>query len=471
MKVLLMTPPFCEVARETDVTPQRGAIITSIKNRLGFAQGVQPPFGLMYISAVLKDAGHRVSLVDGTFHTLESLVACAQINPAPVVGVSTVTFNWEPTKALIAALRSVLPQACIVVGGAHATAWREHCLEESPGIDVLVYGEGERTMLEVMSRLANGEQLDGTEGTILRRDGQILINPPRPYVKDLDELPFPDRDSIDISRDRPSPMFYCRLPHTSLFGSRGCPYRCTFCASEKKVRLRTPENMVDEMELAVNQYGVRDITFYDETFTLSKQRALAFCKEVLRRGVRVSWSVNARVDTVDLEILQWMKKAGCWRVLYGIESGVQRNLDTLRKGITLGQVQDAVRATREAGLEVLGMFMFGVPGETFADGEATIRLAIDLDLDYAIFSNVTPFPGTELYEQVKDSPGFQGIAYMTPLRINYVPDSMSKAELQNLIHVAYRRFYMNPRYVLKVLRKLRSPADFVRHLRGFLMLL
>jgi radical SAM superfamily enzyme YgiQ (UPF0313 family) len=237
--------------------------------------------------------------------------------------------------------------------------------------------------------------------------------------------------------------------------------------------MRSAVNIVDEIELLYREHGVTDIAFWDDTFTLSRNRALDFCREMVDRKIKVDWAVNARVDRIDRELLAEMKRAGCWRVLYGIESGVQKNLDMLKKGTNLEQIRNAVSLTSEAGIEAYGTFMFGIPGETFEEGVRTIDFACSLPLDYAVFVNLTPLPGTEVYEDLLA--GNITPAKFTENRFNFknvsfVPEGMTEEQIRYLIQTGHRRFYMRPGLIWKKIRSIRSFFDLSKYVRGFLLI-
>jgi radical SAM superfamily enzyme YgiQ (UPF0313 family) len=222
----------------------------------------------------------------------------------------------------------------------------------------------------------------------------------------------------------------------------------------------------------VGRHGVRDVSFWDDTFTLDPARVQHICREILRRGLRVAWSVNGRVDSVDAEMLAAMKAAGCWRILWGLESGVQRHLDTLKKGTTLEQARRAVALARRQGLESLGMFLFGIPGETYEDGLRTIDFACSLDLDLASFGFLTPYPGTELQRMIDEQDLGRVVsgADHDIMNISFVPHSITAQQLEALERLAFKRFYFRRSYVLKRALAVRSAGDLLTGLRGVLNL-
>jgi len=434
---------------------------------------VVPSPSLLYLVPYLKQDGHEVRYMEGLFSTFDAVYqTIAEFKPQ-MIGMTVTSVDWRNTKELVREIRERFPDLLLVVGGIHPTLWMEKCFEECPGLDIVVYGEGENTTRELANRLSANEELAGLQGIIYRDNGELVRNEPRLPVKNLDQLPFPDRTVIDLNKYLPSPTFYHRLPHASIIGSRGCPYRCTFCHTDRHTRMRSAKNIVDEIEMLNTNFGVVDVAFWDDTFTLSEQRAFDICKEILRRNLDVDWCVNARADKITKPLLRKMKEAGCWRVLYGIESGVQKNLDRLKKDIRLDQIRHAVRMTNEVGIEAYGTFMFGIPGETFEEGLETIRFACSVGLDFAVFVSLTPFPGSEVYDDVV-SGKIQAVKHEAPYdlkNISFVPDSLTEQEIEYLIKTAHKKFYLQPRTILRRFKKMRNMHDLKKNVKGFLLLL
>ena len=234
--------------------------------------------------------------------------------------------------------------------------------------------------------------------------------------------------------------------------------------------MRSAGNIADEIQWLVENQGVKDIAFWDDTFTLSEKRVSEFCEELLRRKLDVDWAVNARVDRVTLDMLRLMKRAGCWRILFGIESGVQKNLDTLKKRTTLEQIRRAVSATSSLGMEAYGTFMFGIPGETFQEGLATIDFACSLDLDYAVFVNLTPLPGSEVYDDLlagRIKPSKFTRDRFNFKNVSFVPEGMTEDQIRFLIQEGHRRFYLRPGLVWKKIRRMRSLLNLRKYINGF----
>lgn len=471
MKVVLMTMPAVWEQDQHDFMNRRRRLFRWL--RIPPQVNVVPSPSLLYLAPFLEEDGHEVVYLEGLFYSLEKVLEKLDDLQPDLIGMTLLSVDWENGREMIDEIKDRFPQSVVVAGGIHPTLWRRRCLEEARGIDYIVYGEGELTLRELVRTLEEGGDPAEVLGLAFRRGGDIVVTPPRAQVEDIDTLPFPAHGLVDMDRYLPSPTFYKSLPHANIIGARGCPYQCIFCHTDPHLRMRSAENIADEIEELYREHGVRDIAFWDDTFTLSEKRAFAFCEEMIHRGIHVDWAVNARVDRISRPLLEKMKEAGCWRVLYGVESGVQKNLDTLRKGTTLEQIREAVSMTSEAGIEAYGTFMFGIPGETFEEGLQTIEFALSLDLDYAVFVNLTPLPGTEVYRRLME--GEIQPAKFTKDRFNFknvsfVPEGMTEEQIRYLIQTGHRRFYLRPGLIWKKIRSIRTPLDLWKYVKGFLLL-
>lgn len=469
-KVLLISPP---VPLES-ILPQRYRKRHRLWSWLGGKKpilGVQPPYGLLYISAYLKAAGHQVRFMDGFFHDTSAMIRVMQREGIQLVGLSAVSYHWQKAITCAREIKAAVPGAFIVVGGAHPNAIKHAVLDDCPEFDAVAWGDGEETMVEIADRFASGTTDMSGIGGVATRDARD--NGDRAPIRDLDSMPLCDRSLIELADYRPSPFYYRRLPFTAIIGSRGCPYECTFCHTESLTRLRSPESLVDEIEVLQRRWGVREIVFYDDTFTLQKKRVYELCELMMRRGIDLSWSANARTDSIDRPLLKAMRAAGCWRLLFGIESGNQKTLDSMLKRETLDDIRRGIRLTREEGIDTYGMFILGYPGETYEDGLRTIEFAAELELDYANFCAVTPFPGTRLYRDVRDDRGFKGFETMSMFDVSYVSEDVSESQLRALVESGPRRFYLRRDYVVSRLtpEKLDSWEDLRRYGRGFAMVM
>ncbi len=365
-----------------------------------------PPLGLLYIASVLEQDQHDVRVWDPKGETRKTVEELERFDPE-VIGISILTPNVGWGKNIAGILKERVSGAVLVVGGVHATALPVETIQAFQA-DVVIVGEGEYTMRELCKRVEEGRSMRGLKGLCYRKGKRVVQNGGRELIPNLDELPFPARHLLDFEwylkptgkHSRIRGVFLERS--TIMMTSRGCPYRCIYCGSHlvfgRRVRRRSIENSVDEIEHLINKYGIMGIWFVDDTFTVNTRWCVRFCKELLERRLDLTWGCQARVNVVSRELLREMKKAGCVQVDFGVESGSQRVLDSLKKDIRLDDVRKAFRIAKEVGLRRMASFMVGSPFETHDDILCTYRLAKELKPEYTQFFYATPFPGTELYD-------------------------------------------------------------------------
>ncbi len=430
------------------------------------------PLGTLYVAASVKKAGHEVKFFNGAFMSHAALITEVSLFRPDIVGIYSTTFGWKKAVFTASEIKNSINSAFIAVGGPYPIALQEKCLDDSLHIDAVVTGEGEITMVEMINRLAGGKSLDGVSGTAFRKNGEIIVNPPRPLINDVDSLPFPARELLGKAMDYiPPPATYKRRPVAVMITSRGCNRRCLFCFQidknrEQGIRFRSVDNVMDEIELCLQQ-GYREIKFIDDTLAGNYDRAMEIAKEIKRRKLDFSWFASACVHQVDFPLLKAFKEAGCWAILFGAESGVQKNLNAVRKGITVDQTRKAVRAAKDAGLIVSTPFLFGIPGQTFEDGLKTIEFACELNPDIANFHALTPFPGTELYDNIEKYGTMSGdLADYTYQGAAFVPYTMTREEIAQLRQMAFRKFYSRPGYIIKKILALRNISDIKAYTSG-----
>jgi anaerobic magnesium-protoporphyrin IX monomethyl ester cyclase len=365
-----------------------------------------------------------------------------------------------------------------VLGGAHVTAIPQEALLEEV-FDIGVIGEGEMTFLELVKEVEDRGNLDKVDldkinGLAFRRDGQVVLTLPRARIKDLDSLPHPARHLLPpLSTYRPTPASYRQLPLAVMMTSRGCPYKCTFCdrgVFGNYTRGHSPERILDEIEELIYRYGTREIRFFDDTFTFSRKRVVKACEMIIERGLRFPWTCLTRVTSVDKELLQLMKAAGCWQVLYGLESGDPRMLSILNKGATVEQNEQAVRWALEVGLGVRGDFIIGTPGETMESLENTLAFTKRIGLDYAHFNKFVPYPGTELFQRLI-AEGYQFDSKNLPPIVDhaavlYVPDGLTREQIKEFLDRAHREFYLRPSHIVRRLLRTGSWNEFTGQVKG-----
>jgi radical SAM superfamily enzyme YgiQ (UPF0313 family) len=430
------------------------------------------PLGTLYVAAAMQQAGHEVCFYNGAFMDHQEILArVKEFNPE-FVGLYSTAFGWEKAQKTAADIKQNLEGVFIGVGGPYPVALQEKCLEDCADIDAVITGEGEVTVVAMLKRLESGKGLEGVEGAAFRSGKEIRKNQPRPLIEDLDSLPFPARELLgEAGKYIPPPATYKRKPVAVIMTARGCNRKCLYCFQidkhrERGIRYRSVENVMAEIELVLSQ-GYREIKFIDDTLAADYNRAMAIATEIKRRGFDFTWFASAVVNQVDKPLLQAFKDAGCWAILFGAESGVQKDLNAIRKGITPDQTRKAVKAAKEAGLTVYTPFLFGIPGQTYEDGLKSIEFALELDPDIANFHAITPFPGTELYDNIeKYGTMSEDLTDYTYQGAAFVPFTMTRDQIAELRQLALKKFYSRPKFLWRRILALRSMNDIVAAWQG-----
>ena len=429
-----------------------------------------PCIGLAYIAAALEAHGCHVRVIDMFAEGLdvdEVVEKSARFRPE-LVGMTVLTPSAPVCSAISTRLRGRLPGVNIVWGGVHADVFAADIVR-SREADFAVHGDGEITVCELVDALASGEtDFSSIDGLTWLGDGLAVTNTARPINQDLDGLPYPAWHLFPYHKYGLLPFADFAKPVLTISGSRGCPYRCDYCSlihtGGKVYRRRDPIKIVDEYEYLVDRFGVKQIGFIDPIFPLVKKDLAPFCAELVARGLdkKCQWLSETRADRLDEETAQLMYDGGCRRVLMGIESGVDMLLGNVNKNITTDKVRIGVKNAHKAGLQSVGLFMIGMPGETPEMTRETVEFAVELDLDFAKFAITVPFPGSKLFEDrwQKDLFRDDWENYTTfnpdPDRLIYHPHGYDPATLVTMQSWALRRFYMRPRQVKKQFLDLRT---------------
>ncbi len=362
-----------------------------------------PPFGIMYLGAVLEREGHDVTLLHPG-PTEDDTVAEALREVSPdLVGFTLLTVQYNRLKRLLPQLRQTLPSARFCAGGVHATALPEVTLRDL-NLDFVVLGEGEETLTAVCRRLEKGHWVEDVPGVAWLDDGGISVTEPRPLRTSLDELPLPARHLLDMEQYLRPPGLIKGYPtnrSTSVLGSRGCPHRCIFCGSHlifgRRMRTRSVESVLGEIAELVDRYGIESLFFSDDTIGEDFRWLNRLSTGILSRGFRLEWSCQLRGKPFPEEVLLLMRRSGCVQVEFGVETGSDRLLRFLKKGVTREDLTESFRRSRNAGLRTLASFMVGLPGETQDDLLLTLDLLTEIRPDFSNFFLAVPYPGTELH--------------------------------------------------------------------------
>lgn len=456
LKVALVYPPYGPVRNEPG--------IKTVKENYG----IFPSLSLLYVAGILEAAGCEVAFIDAHAEGLsldETVARLRRFGPS-YVGYTLTTYLFFQSMDWVKAIRQQL-EVPVIVGGVHLSIYPRETLGY-PEIDFAVTGEAERALPDLLAALVDGGDLSRVRGIAYKRpDGAVVVTPSAKDV-DVDEAPFPARHLIDNS------IYYSFISQYRNFScfitSRGCPYKCIFCEQgSKPFRARSPGNVADELEICVKEHGIRELDFFDSSFTIRKQRVIDICDEIKRRKLDIVWAARTRVDCITDDVLKAMRSAGCNRIYYGIESGNREILQTLKKSTSLEMYRDVVSLTKKNGINTFGYFMVGNPYETEATIRQTIRLALELDLDYAQFSKVTPMPATEMYTLLLKETGRdywrEHIEAGVDENIPRPLCDMSDAEIQRWCRLAYLRFYYRPKYIARALGRLKSREELGRSIQ------
>jgi radical SAM superfamily enzyme YgiQ (UPF0313 family) len=435
MKICLISPPYN----------------SAVKSVVGVSS---PPLGLAYIASVLRQ-NPEVKIIDSNIlnYTIGDVEEELRSFNPDVVGITSVTPSIYEAYKVAETAKKVREDCTVVLGGPHATFMPRQTMEECKYIDIIVRGEGEETTKELIENIEKGASLNEVKGITFREKNEIIDAEPRPFIKNIDDIPFPSRDLLPMHLYK-----FNGVKYTTMLTSRGCPFKCSFCSSSRLFggywRERSPENVLEEMKIIYEEYNIRNIEFMDDTFTLNQERAEKICDEIIKQGWNISWGASSRVDTLSKKLVEKMKKAGCWILFLGIESGSQKILDTIGKRITLEQVKKAVKILKDAGIQVLGSFIIGFLQDTTETIKETIKFAKSLNLDYAEFSILTPYPGTPIFDYAKKNnmlltenwSKYQAIEPIVKI------EGASEKEIKALFQKAYITFYLRPRIVMEWLK-------------------
>jgi anaerobic magnesium-protoporphyrin IX monomethyl ester cyclase len=368
-------------------------------------QAVFIPLGITYLTAVLEQNGYEVDVVDcqvsrPSQRELEDKFK--SINP-DIVGVTAATVTYFPALQILKAAKAALPNCVSMIGGPHVTVLDERTFTESSDVDIVVRGEGEQTMLELARLVSDGnmKSLSEVTGITFKKNGQVFRTPNRSFLEDIDVLPYPAHKHFDMSRYRINGKLY--MP---IITSRGCPFNCTFCLASKMCgkgfRARDPSKVVDELEWLRDTFGAGAFAFYDDTFTFDLDRAIAICDEMKARKFDLPWDCRTRVDRVSKELLTKLRSTNCQLIHFGVESGSQQMLNTMRKGTTVEQNANAIKLAKESDILVAISVVIGYPGETPEMLQQTIHFIHETKPDYVYMCEAVPYPGTQLYDYIKE---------------------------------------------------------------------
>ena len=439
MKVMLISPPASSAVKEVLGT-------------------TGPPLGLAYLASIARLEGHDAVIVDSLAEGIDLRELKLRIRSfyPDMIGITATTSMIPDAYDVARVAKEVNPDITVLIGGPHVTFLPEETLDECKYIDIVVRGEGELIFRELLRK----RDLREVRG-ITYRDGEIIkSNPAMPLVPNLDEIPIPAYDLLPMHLYR-----FGNLRFGTLITSRGCPFDCIFCSSSlqfgKKWRAHSKERVMEELRILHYEYGVGEVEFLDDTFTLDRKRAKEISREIVKEGLDISWTASSRVNTFDLETGREMKRAGAHTIYFGIESGSQKVLDLIGKGITIEQSISAVKNAKKAKLRALGSFIIGFPEETEEDIKKTIEFSKRVGVDLAQFTIATPYPGTRLWS-IASKMGLlltKDWRKYTTLDVVMKSFYLTERQIKRMLNWAYISFYLRPKMIL---------IDLIRN-RGFIL--
>ena len=459
MRILLLVPP-------TNLEKSYG--------RLKRFSNPQPSIGIAYIAAVLRENGHDVKVVDAYVnrHTSKEIMDEVEKYAPAVVGMSVLTPSADIVYEISRNIRTLFPHIKIVMGNMHASLFSDEVLTNGYA-DFVIHREGEIAMPELVKAIENKSGFESVQGVSFKKNNVVVNNPVMPHIEDIDALPFPAWDLFPMDKYSTDPRTEVKknTVEMMILATRGCPNQCTFCSSRtdrglgSRYRMRKPKLVVDEMVYMNKKYGSDIFSFVDLAFPLVRRHAVELCNEIINRGLdkKFKWVTECRVKPLDEELLMLMKRAGCVRVCFGIESGNNSILSFIKKNFTIDDVRAAVKMAHKSCLEVDGMFMIGLPGETEETIKQTIDFAVELNVRYAIFNIFVSYPGCELYGILKEQgkihyntwSDFTSYPTYSGGQPVYVPDGLTHEKLMYLQKYAMKRFYLRPKFVYGELKRLK----------------
>ncbi|MEA3398318.1 MAG: radical SAM protein [Patescibacteria group bacterium] len=455
MKILLLNPP--NIFHVSSVLPD------VVEEERGF----NPPLGLMYIAGYIQKFApeFEVKIIDCFAEQLDHEQISHKIKDfsPDVIGLTVMSFTLIDSMEIAKIAKSIDSNIKVVFGGPHVNIYERETIDLG-NVDYIVLGEGEKNFYHLIKNINNHNNLRNIPGLVYYDQNKNYVHTGLPpLIDNLDKIPFPARNLIN--NNLYSSVLGTSKRVTTMITSRGCPYKCIFCDRPhlgKIFRARSAGNVVSEIKESMN-YGIKEYLIYDDTFTIDRQRVIEICDLIVKEKLAISWDIRARVNTIDEEILSKLKSAGCVRIHYGVESGTQKILNVLRKGITIDQVKRAFELTNKAGIETLAYFMIGNPTETKEEIKKTIDFAKRLKPDYVHITATMPFPATDLYSWALDKkiiPKDVWLEYAKNPKQEFAPplwiEHVSENDLHNFIKRAYRGFYFRPSYIVKRIFALKS---------------
>lgn len=436
MKVLFVNPP-------------------QTASKYKFMGVIAPPLGIAYMAGVLQENNIDVEILDASAEDMDFKDVEKELlkRKPDLVALTALTPTIGRALETAQVVKETLPNSIVVMGGYHPTFNFIETLEDE-NVDIVIRGEGEYIMLNLVQALENQSSLHDVKGIVFedKNSKEIVVNPEAPLIQDLDELPFPALNLLPMKKYR---LLDMDTHMTTMITTRGCPMQCSFCSSAamhgKKIRERSIENIVDEIEYLKTNYDIDTIAFMDDTFTLKKRKVMAICDEILKRNIEIMWGCTSRVDTLDEKLLKKMKEAGCITIFIGVESADQQQLDNMCKNTTIAKIENAFKIAHKLKIRTIASVALGMPGDTKEIMNKTVKFVHKLKPNYAIYSLATPYPGTRFYKEafeknlikIKD---WSKYTLITPI-LETIDCSLN--DMRKIQAKAFMKFYLRPHYIIR----------------------
>ncbi len=427
-------------------------------------QNCLPPLGILSIASYIEASGFNVHVMDVHAERADEKEVRRRLrhHKPRYIGISVLTNMCIPSHKIARICKEEVPDSLVVAGGVHAEAMPERMLRNS-SFDCVVRGDGEEAMLDIMKN----KPLEAIDGLSFVNNGQVIHNKPREVEMDLDRFPFPAYHLVDFSNYFPAVGTYRNLPAINMLMTRGCPGYCTFCNSARTtLRARDPQKVVEQIKLLHNQYGIRQITFYDDTFTVLKKVCLEFCERLAAEDLDITWTAYIRGDCFNEEIAAAMHKAGCHQVLVGVETGSPKIAKRIGKEIDFKRYKEAVRIAHRHGMEVRGSFILGNMDETLDTMKETLAFALDMDIDLFQPTISTPYPGTALYKEAVEKGWLKNNNWYRygQGEVLISQPQIADEKILEFERSAFRKFYLRPKSIYRMLRRITN----LRHIRDYI---
>lgn len=464
MKVLLINPPYINFEGMKE------------------SGGHMAPFNLAYLAGYLRrevDCEIKILDTEALGLNYQEIEKFLEQEKPDIAGFTCLSPTVNHVFKICEIIKTKLKTNCItVLGGIHPTILPTETMG-NPHVDFAVIGEGEITFSELVKFIKEKrDDFEKINGLCYKKDGKILNSSPREFIPDLDSIPFPARDLLDLKLYYSAPTKKLTSDDsTSILTSRGCAFDCIHCVSKsiwhRKIRYRSAENVVAEIEECINKFNIKEFSILDDNFTLNKERAIKICQQIIDKKLPIAWICFSRSDTINEELLSSMEKAGCKKISLGLESGSQKVLDLMRKQNTVESAKKAVNLIQKYHIKVHASFMFGNIGETTETIKETIKLAKNLSLDNATFFITCPVPGSDLYYYakqngfIKDNTPWEAFAPLTNVAPIVVQNNLNQEELIYWQKRAFKKFYLRPKYILYKIKQLNSIDAFKTLMEGF----